>query len=194
MRYYQQRNVMVVEQIEYTTPESLVPLLKVLYPIILDAFNDTLCTYYGQSSEIGIYISDKSYKPQTDYAPETFFTLVKTNTIINVASTTDINNKDDPDKIVFNHHTCECITGSSYIDKICALECSFRSAIESRAETIKYLRDFEPATAFKWYYTTGYYKKLCRAHCRRLIIDVLKEAIANLSGEKPRDKKLESLV
>lgn len=194
MGYYRQRSVMVVEQVEYTNAESSIPLSKALYPLVMDAFTNRLNVYGGQSTEVGIYLSDRSYETQIDYTPETFFTRLNSCKIVNAASDMDVTDIDAPNKIVFNARTCESISGSPYIDKICALESGFRSAIKSRAETIKYLREFEPATAFKWYYTTYYYKKLCRAHCRRLIINVLKEAIANLSGEKPRGKKLDSLV
>jgi len=193
MVYSKQRSVMVVEQVEYTNEESVVPLLKVLYPLLMRAFKNSLSTYCGQDSEIGIYISDKPYKMQTDYTPETFFTLLNSCKIVTVES--DMYVPDDAlDKIVFNTRICESISGSPYIDKICALERGFRSAIESRAETIKYLREFEPATAFKWYYTTGYYQKLCRGHSRRLILDVLKEAIDNLATQTPGTNKHESIV
>ena len=192
MGYYNRRSVMVIEQVEYTNAESFIPLLKVLYPLLLDAFTNRLNAYGGQSTEVGIYLSDKPYKTQIDYTPETFFTCLNSCKIVTVASDMDVTDTDAPNKIVFNARTCESISGSPYIDKICALESGFRSAIESRAETIKYLREFEPEKAFKWYYTTGYYQKLCLGHCRRLIIDVLSNAIKNLNS--PANMSVEGKV
>lgn len=193
MVYSKQRSVMVVEQVEYTNEESFIPLLKVLYPLLVRAFKNSLSTYCGQDSEIGIYTSDKPYKMQTDYTPETFFTLLNSCKIVTVES--DMYVPDDAlDKIVFNTRICESISGSPYIDKICALERGFRSAIKSRNKTINYLREVEPETEFRWYYTTGYYQKLCRGHSRRLIINVLEEAIANLATISPGGKKHESIV
>lgn len=194
MVYSKQRSVMVVEQVEYTNAESVVPLLKVLYPLLRDAFMNNLSNYCGQSTEVGFYASKNPFRPQTDYTPETFFTIANHNWAVIVVSDTTIEDINDSSKILFNENLCKSISGSPYIDKICELERGFRSAIESRAETINYLREFEPATAFKWYYTTGYYQKLCRGHCRRLIINVLEEAIANLATQTPGTNKHESIV
>lgn len=177
MSYTYDKGLMVVEQIELT-PGSIYTLLKPLKQLLFNGFTNNLSTYNGQSSSIGIYTSDKCFKPGTNYTPETFFMVVKSSHIFTVHSDSVFPNINDLDKMVFSYaETRKIFHEDPTINAICDIERNFWESIKTRSVSIKLLKQFMPDYKIKWYNMTRTIKRICRKHMRRKIINILAKDI-----------------
>lgn len=191
MSYTYERSLMVLEQIE-TTPakgtesrSTIYALLKTLKQLIFDGFANKLSKYTGQSSSVGLYISDMCFKPGTNYTPQTFFTVVKYNHVLTVHSDTVFSKIDDIDKIDFSYDkTCKIFENDPTIKTICDIERNFWKSTKTRADTIKLLKEFEPVSTIKWYNFTRTLKQRCRRNIRHKIINILAKDIKDETHTK----------
>jgi hypothetical protein len=184
------RSLMVVEQIDLTQG-SIYTLLKKLKPLLLDGFANRLSTFTGQTSSIGIYVSDVGFKTFTNYTAETFYIVVKSSDVFTVQADTVFPTIDDIYKMDFSHNeTRKIFSNDPTINAICDIERNFWESTKTRTEAIKLLKQFAPDCKIKWYNMTGTIKRLCRKYMRRKIINTL---VKDIKGEKlATEKKNES--
>lgn len=194
MHYRANSDLMVVEQVEITSKDSKYALLKRLKPLLFDGFSNQLASYKGQTSNVGVYVSDVSYNTHTNYGAETFFMVVKFSRLLNVMEDTMFPNINDLNKMDFSYdETRKIFHEDPTINAICDIERNFWESTKTRSSTIKLLKEFEPVSTIKWYNWTGTLKERCRKHMRRKIINILAK---DIKGEKPREnmKNITSVV
>lgn len=197
MHYRANSNLMVVEQVEITSKDSKYALLKRLKPLLLDGFRNRLASYKGQTSNVGVYVSDVSYNTHTNYGVETFFMVVKFfSRLLNVMEDTSFPNINDLNKIDFIYdETRQIFPEDPTINAICDIERNFWESTKTRSSTIKLLKEFEPISTIKWYNWTGTLKERCRKHMRRKIINILaKDIKGEKAQEKPKNMNITSVV
>jgi hypothetical protein len=183
MSYTQSRNIMVIEQTKLVNCYGH-SLTKTLKPLLLKAYTNSLSTYAGQSTELGVYLSETPFEVCRNYDSATFFTLVKYSPIVIVADDMSVRLIDAPNKIVFNVHLGENVFRDATIDRICDIERQYQTT-KIRSEIKKLLAEFEPQSEIKWYYFTSTLRKMVRRHCRRMIIGMLSK---DIKGEKTETK------
>jgi hypothetical protein len=181
MCYTYDKSLTIVEQIELT-PGSIYTLLKPLKQQLFNGFTNNLSIYNGESSSIGIYTSDKCFKPDTNYTPETFFMVVKQSHIFTVHCDIFFPNINDLDKMEFSYdETRQIFHKDPTINAICDIERNFWASVKTRTDTIKLLKEFDPVSTIKWYNFTSTLKQRCSKHMRRMIINILAR---DIKGEK----------
>jgi hypothetical protein len=186
MHYRANSDLMVVEQVEITSKDSKYALLKRLKPLLLDGFSNRLASYKGQTSNVGVYISDVSYNTHTNYGAETFFMVVKFSRLLNVMDDASFPNINDLNKMDFSYdETRKIFPEDPTINAICDIERNFWEWTNTRSNTIKLLKEFDPISTIKWYSWTGTLKERCRKHMRRKIINILAK---DIKGEKPQER------
>lgn len=183
MSYTLSRNIMVIEQTELVNGYGPC-LTKTLKPLLLKAYTNSLSTYAGQSTELGVYLSETPFEERRNYHSASFFTLVKYSPIVIVADDVSVSLIDAPNKIVFNVHLGDNVFKDATIDRICAIEHQYQTT-KTRSEVKKLLAKFEPQSEIKWYYFTSTLRKMVRRHCRRKIIAMLSK---DIKGEKAEVK------
>ena len=190
MSHTHDRSLMVVEQID-TKKCSIYVLLKKLKPLLLDGFANRLSIFTGQTSSIGIYVSDVGFKTFTNYTAETFYIVVKSSDVFTVQADTIYSNIDNLYKMEFSHNeTRKIFSNDPTINSICDIERDFWESTKTRTEAIKLLRQFTPDCKIKWYNMTSTLKSLCRKYIRHKIINTLAK---DIKGEKlATEKKNES--
>jgi hypothetical protein len=186
MNYRSNSDLMVVEQVEITSKDSKYSLLKTLKSLLFDGFSNRLASYKGQTSNVGVYISDVSYNTHTNYGAETFFMVVKFSRLLTVMEDTSFPNINDLNKMGFSYdETRKIFHEDPTINAICDIERNFWESTKTRSSTIKLLKEFEPISTIKWYNWTGTLKERCRKHMRRKIINILAK---DIKGEKPQER------
>ena len=180
LSYSHQSSLMVIEQIELTTDvkDSMYALLKKLKSLLLEGFANNLSKYNGQTSTIGIYVSDVGFKPYENYSTQTFFIVVKFSNVLKVIADSIFPNIDDIYKMEFSHNeTRKIFSNDPTINAICDIERDFWESTRTRTEAIKLLKQFLPDCKIKWYNMTGTIKRLCLRYMRRNIINILAKDI-----------------
>jgi len=186
MNYRSNSHLMVVEQVKITSKDSKYALLKTLKSLLLDGFKNQLASYKGQTSNVGVYVSDVSYNTHTNYGAETFFMVVKFSRLLNVMEDTSFPNINDLNKMDFSYdETRQIFPEDPTINAICDIELNFWESTKTRANTIKLLNEFNPNSTIKWYNWTGTLKERCRKHMRHKIINILSK---DIKEEKPQEK------
>jgi hypothetical protein len=176
-------NVMVIEQLKLVNGYGP-SLTKTLKPLLLKAYTNSLSTYAGQSTELGVYLSETPFEVRRDYVTTSFYTLVKFSPIVVVADDISVRLIDAPNKIVFNVHLGDNVFRDATIDRICEIERQYQTT-KNRTEVKKLLAEFQPQSEIKWYYFTSTLRKMVRMHCRRKIIAMLSR---DIKGEKDEVK------
>jgi hypothetical protein len=177
------RNIMVIEQSKLVNGYGP-SLTKILKPLLLKAYTNSLSTYAGQSTELGVYLSETPFEERRNYDSASFFTLVKYSPIVIVADDVSVSLIDAPNKIVFNVHLGDNVFRDETIVRICDIERQYQTT-KNRTEVKKLLAEFEPQTEIKWYYFTSTLRKMVRRHCRHKIIAMLSK---DIKGEKAEVK------
>jgi hypothetical protein len=173
---------MVVEQVEITSKNSKYALIKTLKSLLLDGFSNQLATYRGQTSKVGMYVSEVSFNTHTNYGAETFYMVVKSSCLMTVMEDTNFPNINDLNKIDFSYdETRQIFHEDPTINAICDVERNFWASTKTRSNTIKLLKEFVPVSTIKWYNWTGTLKERCRKHIRHKIINILAK---DIKGEK----------
>ena len=187
LSYSHQSSLMVIEQIELTTDvkDSMYALLKKLKSLLIEGFANNLSKYNGQTSTIGIYVSDVGFKPYENYSTQTFFIVVKFSNVLKVIADSIFPNIDDIYKMEFSHNeTRKIFSNDPTINAICDIEHDFWESTRTRTEAIKLLKQFLPDCKIKWYNMTGTIKRLCRKYMRRKIINTLAKDIKGETRSK----------
>ncbi len=176
------QNLMIIKQVELSN-SSGIELAKELYPLVLSAFKNNISAYYGQTSELGVYLSDRPYDTKINYNAPTFFTVVKNNLIIRVISDYLYPNENYHDKYVFNSNIRSIFPHDETINTICKHMLDFFVAKRTRPGTINLLKRLDPAAKINWYNTHSSLKRLCFKQVRDQVINVL-DAVCNGVDDK----------